>query len=313
MTSTDCVQAMRIAFMGTPDFSVPALDALRAAGHEVACVYTQPPRPAGRGQKERKSPVHLRAEECGIEVRYPVSLKDTEAQAAFAALDMDAAVVVAYGLILPAAILEAPKRGCINIHASLLPRWRGAAPIQRALLEGDTETGVTIMQMDEGLDTGPVFVREAITIGPEMNAGELHDALSYLGGRLIVVTLAELEAGALSGIAQIEDGMTYAAKLERGEERIDWTRSAEELVLHVRGFAPWPGAWFEQDGDRIKVLAAEIAMGDGEPGEVRDDALLVACGEGSLRLLRVQRAGRGAMEAGEYLRGRPVPKGTRLT
>ncbi|MDE0779365.1 MAG: methionyl-tRNA formyltransferase [Alphaproteobacteria bacterium] len=304
---------MRIAFMGTPDFSVPALDALRAAGHEIACVYTQPPRPAGRGQKERKSEVQLRAEECRIEVRCPVSLKDNEAQAAFAALDLDAAVVVAYGLILPAAILEAPMRGCINIHASLLPRWRGAAPIQRALLAGDVETGVTIMQMDEGLDTGPELVRGAIAIGPDMNAGELHDVLSDLGGRLIVGALAGLEAGSLSAIPQIEDGMTYAAKLERGEERIDWTRSAEELVRHVRGFAPWPGAWFEQDGDRIKVLVAEVASGDGAPGEVRDDALLVACGGGALRLLRVQRAGRGAMEAGEYLRGRPVAQGTRLT
>jgi methionyl-tRNA formyltransferase len=303
---------MRIAFMGTPDFSVPAFDTLRSAGHEIACVYTQPPRPAGRGQKERKSPVHLRAEASGIEVRYPVSLKDAEAQAAFVALDLDAAVVVAYGLILPAVILEAPERGCINIHASLLPRWRGAAPIQRALLAGDTETGVTIMQMDEGLDTGPELLREAIPINPTMNAGDLHDALSAMGGRLIVDSLAGLDAGSLSAIPQTDAGMTYAAKLERGEERIDWTRDAAELARHVRGFAPWPGAWFEQDGVRIKVQAAEVASGDGSPGVVLDDRLLVACGSGALRLLRVQRAGRGAMEADDYLRGHEVPRGTVL-
>ena len=303
---------MRIAFMGTPDFSVPAFDTLRSAGHEIACVYTQPPRPAGRGQKERKSPVHLRAEASGIEVRYPVSLKDAEAQAAFFALDLDAAVVVAYGLILPAVILKAPERGCINIHASLLPRWRGAAPIQRALLAGDTETGVTIMQMDEGLDTGPELLREAIPINPTMNAGDLHDALSAMGGRLIVDALAGLDAGSLSAIPQTDAGMTYAAKLERGEERIDWTRDAAELARHVRGFAPWPGAWFEQDGVRIKVQAAEVASGDGSPGVVLDDRLLVACGSGALRLLRVQRAGRGAMEADDYLRGHEVPRGTVL-
>jgi len=303
---------MRIAFMGTPDFSVPAFDTLRSAGHEIACVYTQPPRPAGRGQKERKSPVHLRAEASGIEVRYPVSLKDAEAQAAFVALDLDAAVVVAYGLILPAVILKAPERGCINIHASLLPRWRGAAPIQRALLAGDTETGVTIMQMDEGLDTGPELLREAIPINPTMNAGDLHDALSAMGGRLIVDALAGLDAGSLSAIPQTDAGMTYAAKLERGEERIDWTRDAAELARHVRGFAPWPGAWFEQDGVRIKVQAAEVASGDGSPGVVLDDRLLVGCGSGALRLLRVQRAGRGAMEADDYLRGHEVPRGTVL-
>jgi len=303
---------MRIAFMGTPDFSVPAFDTLRSAGHEIACVYTQPPRPAGRGQKERKSPVHLRAEASGIEVRYPVSLKDAEAQAAFFALDLDAAVVVAYGLILPAVILKAPERGCINIHASLLPRWRGAAPIQRALLAGDTETGVTIMQMDEGLDTGPELLREAIPINPTMNAGDLHDALSAMGGRLIVDALAGLDAGSLSAIPQTDAGMTYAAKLERGEERIDWTRDAAELARHVRGFAPWPGAWFEQDGVRIKVQAAEVASGDGSPGVVLDDRLLVGCGSGALRLLRVQRAGRGAMEADDYLRGHEVPRGTVL-
>lgn len=304
---------MRIAFMGTPDFSVPAFDALLTAGHEIACVYTQPPRPAGRGQKERKSPVHLRAEAEGIEVRTPASLKDVDAQAEFASLDLDAAVVVAYGLILPSPVLEAPRRGCINIHASLLPRWRGAAPIQRALLAGDTESGVTIMLMDEGLDTGPELLRGSVDIGPAMNAGELHDALSALGGRLIVDALVGLEAGSVTPTPQTDDGTTYAQKLERGEERIDWTQSAEDIARHVRGFAPWPGAWFEQGGDRIKVLVCEVAEGAGQPGEVLDDALQVACGEAAVRLLRVQRAGRGAMDAGEYLRGRPVPGGTRLT
>lgn len=303
---------MRIAFMGTPDFSVPAFDALREAGHEIVCVYTQPPRPAGRGQKERKSPVHLATEAAGIEVRTPLSLKDAEAQAAFADLGLEAAVVVAYGLILPAPILDAPRRGCINIHASLLPRWRGAAPIQRALLAGDPETGVTIMQMDEGLDTGPELLRGSVAITEDMNAGDLHDALSELGGRLIVDALAGLEDGTVTPEAQIEDGVTYAHKLERGEERIDWTRSAAEVARHVRGFAPWPGAWFEHDGDRIKVLAAEVAEGAGAPGEVLDNALTVACGTGAVRLLRVQRAGRAAMEAEAYLRGQAVPKGARF-
>ena len=303
---------MRIAFMGTPDFSVPAFDALLAAGHEIACVYTQPPRPAGRGQKERKSPVHLRAESENIAVRSPVSLKDPEAQAEFAALDLDAAVVVAYGLILPQPVLDAPRLGCINIHASLLPRWRGAAPIQRALLAGDSETGVTIMQMDAGLDTGPELLRDSVTIGPDMTAGELHDALSELGGRLIAEALAGLESGTIVPVPQSEAGATYASKIARGEERIDWRKSADEIARHIRGFAPWPGAWFEADGERIKVLAAETADGAEVPGEVLDDGLRVACGQGALRLLRVQRAGRGALDADEYLRGRAVPKGTRL-
>lgn len=303
---------MRIAFMGTPDFSVPAFVALREAGHEIVCVYTQPPRPAGRGQKQRKSPVHLAAEAAGIEVRTPASLKDADAQASFASLDLEAAVVVAYGLILPAPILDAPRRGCINIHASLLPRWRGAAPIQRALLAGDAETGVTIMQMDEGLDTGPELLRGAIPISEDMNAGDLHDALSELGGRLIVDALAGLEDGSVKPIPQIEDGVTYAHKLERGEEQIDWTRNADDVARHVRGFAPWPGAWFEHDGDRIKVMAAAAADGSGTPGEVLDDALTVACGTGAVRLQRVQRAGRAAMESDAYLRGQAVPKGTQF-
>ncbi len=298
--------------MGTPDFSIPALDALLAAGHEVACVYTQPPRPAGRGQKERRSPVHERAAAAGIPVRTPVTLRDADEQAAFGALGLDAAVVVAYGLILPAEILDAPRLGCINIHASLLPRWRGAAPIQRAILAGDAETGITIMRMDAGLDTGPELLRAAVPIGPDTDAGALHDALSGLGGLLIVEALAGLEAGTLSEVPQHDAGATYAHKIEKGEERIDWSRPAASLDCHVRAFAPWPGAWFELDGERIKVLAAEVAAGDGVPGTVLDEALTVACGAGALRLLRVQRAGRAAMDSAAFLRGTPAPKGAVL-
>ncbi len=301
---------MRIAFLGTPDFSVPALDALRAAGHEIAYVYTQPPRPAGRGQSERRSAVHDRADTAGIPVRTPASLRDAETQAEFAALNLDAAVVVAYGLILPQPVLDAPRLGCINIHASLLPRWRGAAPIQRAIQAGDAETGVTIMQMDAGLDTGPELLRAAVPITVETDAGMLHDALATLGGRLIVDALAGLEAGALQAVAQPDVGETYAAKIERGEERIDWAQPAAVLDRHVRAFAPWPGAWFEHDGERIKVLAAEVVAGQDAPGTVLDDELTVACSDGGLRLVTVQRAGKAAMAAAEYLRGRPVAAGT---
>lgn len=300
---------MRIAFLGTPDFSVPALDALRAAGHEVVCVYTQPPRPAGRGQSERRSSVHDHADAAGIPARTPASLRDEDAQAAFAALGLDVAVVVAYGLILPQPVLDAPQLGCINIHASLLPRWRGAAPIQRAILAGDTQTGVTIMQMDAGLDTGPELLREAIPITTETNAGMLHDALAALGGKLIVDALSGLEAGTLNAVAQPDTGETYAAKIARGEERIDWAQPAAMLDRHVRAFAPWPGAWFEHGGERIKVLAADVVAGSGEPGTVLDDVLTVACGDGALRLVTVQRAGKAAMAAADYLRGRPVPAG----
>ena len=298
--------------MGTPDFSVAALRALAEAGHEIVCVYSQPPRKSGRGQKRRPSPVQAYAESQGWTVLTPKNFRDPADLTGLAALDADIVVVVAYGLILPQALLGTPRFGCLNIHASLLPRWRGAAPIQRALLAGDTESGVTIMLMDEGLDTGPELLRGSIDIGPAMNAGELHDALCELGGRLIVEALAGLEAGTITPIPQSDDGMTYAGKLERGEERINWSKSAAEIARHVRGFAPWPGAWFEQDGDRIKVLMAEVADGEGQPGEVLDDALRVACGDGAIRLLRVQRAGRGAMDAQEYLRGRPVVRGTRF-
>lgn len=304
---------MRIAFLGTPDFSVPALDALRVAGHEIACVYTQPPRPAGRGQSERRSAVHDEADAAGVPVRTPASLRDEDIQADFAALNLDVAVVIAYGLILPQPVLDAPRLGCINIHASLLPRWRGAAPIQRAIQAGDAETGVTIMQMDAGLDTGPELLRDTVSITDETNAGMLHDALAALGGRLIVDALAGLDAGTLKPTPQPDAGETYAAKIERGEERIDWALPAADLDCHVRAFAPWPGAWFEHDGERIKVLAAEVVAGRRAPGTVLDDALTVACGDGALRLVMVQRAGKAAMVAADYLRGRPVAAGTVFT
>jgi methionyl-tRNA formyltransferase len=303
----------RIAYMGTPDFSVPALAALIEAGHEVACVYTQPPRPAGRGKKDRPSPVHAFAAERGIEVRHPASLRDETEQAAFAALELDMAVVAAYGLILPKAILEAPRLGCLNIHASLLPRWRGAAPIQRAILAGDRISGVTIMRMDEGLDTGPMLMSESVTIGPKTNAGELHDALAETGARMIQQALALLEAGKLEETPQPDEGVTYAAKIDKAETRIDWTRPAAEIERRICGFAPFPGAWFELEGERIRALAGTIVNGHGAPGEVLDDELTVACGEGAIRLDKVQRAGKAAMETAAFLRGHAVPKGTMLS
>ena len=302
----------RIAYMGTPDFSVGALTALIEAGHEVACVYTQPPRPAGRGRKARPSPVHEFAAEHGIEVRHPESLRDEEEQAAFAALDLDVAVVAAYGLILPKPILEAPRHGCLNIHASLLPRWRGAAPIQRAILAGDRISGVTIMRMDAGLDTGPMLLRESVAIGPKTNAGRLHDELSAMGARMIVEALARLEAARLEETPQAEEGVTYAAKIDKAETRIDWTRPAAEIERRLRAFAPAPGAWFVLDEERIRVLAGTVTSDRGEPGTVLDDTLTVACGEGAIRLEVVQRAGKGAMEAAAFLRGRAVSAGTVL-
>ena len=305
----------RIAYMGTPDFSVGALTALIEAGHEVACVYTQPPRPAGRGRKDRPSPVHEFAAEHGIEVRHPASLRGEEEQAAFAALDLDLAVVAAYGLILPKPILEAPRHGCLNIHASLLPRWRGAAPIQRAILAGDRISGVTIMRMDAGLDTGPMLLRESVTIGPKTNAGRLHDELSSMGARMIVEALARLEAARLEETPQAEEGVTYAAKIDKAETRIDWARPAAEIERRLRAFAPAPGAWFELEEERIRVLAGTVTgeRGErGEPGTVLDDTLTVACGEGAIRLEVVQRAGKGAMETAAFLRGRAVSAGTVL-
>ena len=304
--------ALRLAFMGTPAFSIAPLAALISAGHEIAAVYSQPPRPAGRGHALQKSPVHAFAEANAIAVMTPKSLKSTEAQAEFAALGLDAAVVVAYGLILPQPILDAPRLGCVNIHASLLPRWRGAAPIQRAIMAGDTETGVMTMQMDAGLDTGPVLMAERLAIGPDMNAGELHDALSPLGADLIVRTMAALERGAIAAQPQPETGATYAAKISKEETRLDWTRDAATLRNQVRGLSPAPGAWTEINGERVKVLKAALAEGAGAPGTVLDDRLTIACGAGALRLDILQRPGRGPMAADELLRGFPVPAGARL-
>ncbi|MGC0223633.1 methionyl-tRNA formyltransferase [Pseudooceanicola nitratireducens] len=301
---------MRVIFMGTPEFSVPVLEALVAAGHEIACVYCQPPRPAGRGKKDRPTPVHARALDLGLEVRHPVSLKGEAAQAEFAALEADVAVVVAYGLILPQAVLDAPKFGCLNIHASLLPRWRGAAPIHRAIMAGDAETGVCIMQMEAGLDTGPVLLREAVEIGAEEVTAGLHDRLSELGARLIVEALERLPE--LEPEVQPEVGVTYASKIDKGEARVDWSRPADEVDRLIRGLSPFPGAFVEVEGERLKLLASRLGEGQGRPGEVLDDALTVACGQGAVQLLRLQRAGKGAQDAEEFLRGRPLLKGTQL-
>ncbi len=303
---------LRLIYMGSPDFSVAALAALIEAGHDVVCVYSQPPRPAGRGQKEKPGPVHAYALEHGIAVRTPVSLKDETAQQEFADLKADVAVVAAYGLILPPAILAAPRLGCLNIHASLLPRWRGAAPIQRAIMAGDAETGVTIMAMDAGLDTGPMLTGEAISIGQETTASNLHDGLAALGARLIVEVLADVEAYLLKARKQPEDGVTYAAKLTREEGRIDWTLTADDIERRVRALNPWPGIWFEHDGRRIKVLEAETVDGNGTPGEVLEGDLAIACGRGCLRLTRVQAAGRSAVNAADFLRGYELAPGTVL-
>jgi len=304
---------MRVVFMGTPAFAATALAAIADAGHEVACAYSQPPRPAGRGHRETLSEVHELAVARGIPVRTPARLRDPAEHAAFAALDADIAVVAAYGLILPRPVLDAPRHGCINIHASLLPRWRGAAPIQRAILAGDHETGVCIMRMEEGLDTGPVLMREAIAIGEEATAGTLHDALAALGARLVVDALRGIAAGTLRAEPQPDVGVTYASKIAKDEARLAWALPAAELARAVRGFNPFPGAFFELGGERIRVLAARAEPGSGAPGTALDDALLVACGEGALRALVVQRAGRGAMKAPDFLRGRAVPAGTTLS
>lgn len=307
---------MRIIFMGTPDFAVPALRAIVKTGHEVVAVYTQPPRPAGRGMALRKSPVHEAAEAAGLEVRVPQSLKSTAEQARFAALEADAAVVVAYGLILPAPVLEATRCGVFNIHASLLPRWRGAAPINRAIMAGDTESGISIMRVTEGLDEGPVCLMEGAEIGPGMTAGDLHDALAVLGADLMVKGLVELEAGTLSCEMQDGNAANYAAKLANAETRIDWTRSAQEVHNHIRGLAPFPGAWFEieQGGkrERVKVQGAALADGDGAPGALLDEALTIACGEGAVHLTRVQRSGRKPMSAEDFMRGVNLTPGMRF-
>jgi methionyl-tRNA formyltransferase len=299
---------MRIVFMGSPDFAVPSLDALVEAGHDVVAVYAQPPRPAGRGKAERKTAVHERAEQLGIEVRTPRTLRSAEEQARFAALNADLGVVAAYGLILPKPILDGPKSGCVNVHASLLPRWRGAAPIQRAILAGDEVSGVTIMKMGEGLDTGPMLLKRELDIRGK-NAGQVTDELAKLGAS----SLIEWIDHPTPPEPQPEEGATYASKVDKSEARIDWSRPAEQVERQVRAFNPAPGAWFEANGERVKLL--EAAVGDdasGKPGEVLDDCLTIACGSGYARPLKVQRAGRGAMTVGELLRGFPIPKGTIL-
>lgn len=300
---------LRLAFMGSPDFAVPALRALHDAGHKIAAVYCQPPKPAGRGQKETPCPVHRAALELGLPLRHPARLKRDEAEhAAFAALDLDVAVVAAYGLILPKAMLEAPRRGCLNIHASLLPRWRGAGPIQAAILAGDTETGITIMRMEEGLDTGPMLLAEAVPITPTTTTPALHDALAALGARLILRALAEDPAAT----PQPAEGVTYAPKLAKEDGRLDWTQPAEALERRIRALNPWPGTFFMLKGEAIRVSAAALDAGHGSPGEALDDAGLIACGQGALRLQRLQRPGRAAMLAEAFLRGLPIPAGTRL-
>ncbi|TPE52473.1 methionyl-tRNA formyltransferase [Amaricoccus solimangrovi] len=304
---------MRLIFMGTPDFAVPPLRALVEAGHEVAAVYTQPPRPAGRGQKPRPSPVARAAEELGIPVRAPLNFRDPAERRAFADIGAELAVVVAYGLILPPEVLAAPARGCFNIHASLLPRWRGAAPIQRAILAGDAETGVAIMEMEAGLDTGPVWLEGAIRIGPEDTAGCLHDRLSIMGAHLIVEAIDRIDA--LRPLPQALEGVTYASKVDKAEARIDWTASAAEIDRRIRAFSPFPGAWCEISGERVKLLASVLvpdSPGGAAPGTVLDDALTIACGDGALRLLRLQRAGKGPAAAQDFLRGFPVRPGAHL-
>jgi methionyl-tRNA formyltransferase len=300
---------MRIAFMGTPDFAVPTLEALLAAGHEVAAVYTQPPRPAGRGKALLPSPVQRRAEAAGIEVRSPVSLKGEAEQAAFAALDLEAAVVAAYGLLLSEPILTAPEFGCLNVHASLLPRWRGAAPIQRAILAGDARTGVTIMQMEKGLDTGPMLAVLPVEICRK-TAGELTGELAAIGARLMAQVLGLLPQ--VGRIPQDDAHATYAPKIGKHEAKLDFTRSAVEVERQVRAFNPAPGAWFEYGGERIKVLAAEVSDWQGEPGKVIDTSLAIACEDGSIMPTLVQRAGRGAMTPAELLRGFDIPLGVEL-
>jgi methionyl-tRNA formyltransferase len=302
----------RLAFMGSPAFALPTLEGLIEAGHHIACVYSQPPRPAGRGKQERATPVHAFAERLGLEVRTPRGLKNAEEQAAFAALNLDIIIVVAYGLILPKPILKAAKHGALNLHASLLPRWRGAAPIQRAIMAGDRVTGVQVMRMEEALDTGPVLASAETPIELEDTAATLHDRLAALGASLMRATLENLERGEVVETPQSAHGVTYAHKIAPTETRIDWTRPAREVDFMIRGLSPAPGAWFEFEGARVKVLHARLAQGAGSPGQALDDNLLVACGEGAVRLLAVQREGRGPLAADEFLRGQPVPAGARL-
>jgi len=304
---------MRLIFMGTPDFAVPTLVSLADGGHEIAAVYTRAAKPAGRrGLELQPTRVEREAHRRGLKVLTPKTLKDAEVQAEFAALKADAAVVVAYGLILPKPVLEAPRLGCFNVHASLLPRWRGAAPINRAIMAGDSESGVTIMQMDEGLDTGAMANVERVLIGPDMTAGELHDELARRGAELMVRTLAALERGTLDPKPQPAQGVTYAEKISKDETRIDWTRPWKQVHDHIRGLSPFPGAWCEVGGARVKVLRSTKGEGSGAPGTVLDDQLTIACGDGAVRLVQVQRAGGKPMSAEDFLRGAAVRKGTQL-
>ncbi len=305
---------LRIVFMGTPDFAVPTLRAIAGAGHEIAAVYTQPPRPGGRrGLEPVPSPVERAARELGVEVRTPLSLRNEVEQEAFRILGADAAVVVAYGLLLPKPVLEGTRLGAFNGHASLLPRWRGAAPIQRAIMAGDAETGMMVMKMDEGLDTGPVALTEKVTIHPDMTAGELHDELMEVGAGLMVRALLALEEGSLPLSPQRAEGVTYAKKIEKGETRVDWTRPGWQVHNHIRGLSTFPGAWCEMSiggrAERVKLLRSTLGEGNGSPGAVLDDSLTIACGEGAVRLEELQRAGGKALRAADFLRGAKLEKG----
>jgi methionyl-tRNA formyltransferase len=309
--------SLRLIFMGTPEFAVPTLIEIAGAGHEIAAVYTRAPKRAGRGMDLQETPVAREAKRLGLPVLTPKTLRTEEAQAEFAAFGADAAVVVAYGLILPKAILDAVPLGCFNLHASLLPRWRGAAPINRAVMAGDAQSGVTVMKMDEGLDTGGVAMMERVPIGPDMTAGELHDRLAAIGGDLMHRALGALERGSLQIAPQPESGVTYAEKIDKNETRIDWSRPARDVHNHIRGLSPSPGAWFELPGEkapvRVKVLRSTLAKGGGAPGTALDDALTIACGDGAIRILDLQRAGKQPMKADEFLRGTSVKRGTRLS
>lgn len=303
---------MRLIFMGTPDFAVPTLVELAARGHEIAAVYTRAPKPAGRGMGVQHTPVEREARRLALAVHTPRSLKDEEAQAAFRTHKVDAAVVVAYGLVLPKSVLEAPRLGCFNIHASLLPRWRGAAPINRAIMAGDTESGVTIMKMDEGLDTGAMAMAERTPIGADMTAGDLHDVLARLGADLMLRALSAAERGSLTLTPQPDKSVTYAEKISKNETRIDWSKPGKQVHDHIRGLSPFPGAWFEVDGARVKALRSTKGEGSGAAGTALDDKLTIACGAGAVRLTQVQRAGKQPMLADEFLRGTPVKSGVRV-
>jgi methionyl-tRNA formyltransferase len=308
--------SLRLIFMGTPDFAVPTLLELVAHGHEIASVYTRAPKPGGRGMKLQATPVETEARRLGIAVATPKTLKTPEALEEFRAHEADAAVVVAYGMILPQGVLDGPKLGCFNLHASLLPRWRGAAPINRAIMAGDAESGVMVMKMDAGLDTGDVAMAERLAITDDMSAADLHDALAPLGADLMVRAMAALERGALQLTKQSEAGVTYAAKIEKAEARIDWTKPARQVLRHIHGLSPFPGAWSELIGEgepaRVKLLRCKLATGSGAPGMVLDDQLTIACGEGAIRITELQRAGKAPMKAADFLRGTPLKLGARF-